>query len=232
MTEHPQWTIDPGVKVLCRDCTAECCKHIGIPIDEPKTWEDWQRIRHYVAHENVRVYLDSEDDWVVEFTTKCGQLNGNKCMAWNTPDYPSICTEYEMTTCVMNEEGDWWQIMFTIPGDVDAHMVKLGLTGAPVVPLGPCVSVPVDDLEDLKDFDDIRWYLAHRDVMAYRKGSRWLVHLNAMCKDCDANNSHIPKESEYDLALKNWDDVKRYCIENKVPQPKKPQGKAGLKFIG
>jgi hypothetical protein len=221
MTDHPQWTVDPEVKVLCRDCTAECCKHIGIPIDPPETWEDFQRIKHYIVHEGVSCYLDVEGDWVVEFLSKCGQLNGNRCMAWNTKDYPSICSEYEMKTCVMNEEGEWWEILFRKPEDVDAHCAKLGLTGEPLTDIQPCVSIPIDTPEDWKDFDDIRWYLAHRDVSTYKKDGQWHVHLNTLCKrTCEQRNAHIITDAEAETILRSWDDVYAYCDLHKIEPPK------------
>jgi hypothetical protein len=228
MTEHPQWTVDSNVKVLCRDCTAECCKHIGIPIDPPETWEDYQRIKAYICHENVSCYLDVEGDWVVEFVSKCGQLNGNRCMAWGTKDYPSICGDYEMATCVMNEEGEWWEILFKTPADVDAHCQKLGLQGPPFEPKEPCVSVPIDTPEDWKDFDDIRWYLAHRDVMVYKHEGAWYVHLNSMCKaTCPYKNSHLP--TQYEVALRSWQDVYSYCSKHGITPPA-PTGKEALKL--
>lgn len=231
MTDHPQWTVDNQVKVLCRDCTAECCKHIGIPIDEPKTWEDFQAIRHYVSHEGVSCYLDVEGDWIVEFLSKCGQLNGNRCMAWGTKDYPSICNEYEMRTCVMNEEGEWWEIIFRKPEDVDAYCAKHNISGAPVAPPQPCVSVPIDTPEDLKDFDDIRWYLAHRDVAVYRHDDQWFVHLHTMCRQgCGTKGARMLKETDGQTLLRTWADVYAYCEKHKIQPPEQESGKAALKL--
>lgn len=231
MSGIKQWHVDPDVKVLCRDCTAECCKHIGIPIDAPETWEDFQRIKHYVAHEGVSCYLDVEGDWIVEFITKCGQLNGNKCMAWGTKEYPSICTEYEMKTCVMNEEGEWWEIIFKTPADVDAHCAKKGLQGKEFTPPLPCVSVPIDEPEDLKDFDDIRWYIAHRDVSVYRKDEQWYTHLHTMCKtSCTARSSRLLEPDDGAVILRTWKEIADYCAQHKIPPPPAPEGKAALKL--
>lgn len=224
-----QWSINAQLKMNCKDCTAECCKHIAVPIDPPETWEDYQRIKSYIVHEGVSCYLDVEDDWVVEFLTKCGQLNGNKCMAWGTKEYPSICGEYEMDTCVMNEEGEYWKILFKKPEDVDAHCKQLGLSGPELQTELACVSIPIDTPEDLKDFDDIRWYIAHRDVMVYKKSSRWYVHFNSMCKlNCKQKNSHIP--TDYEIALKTWADVYAYCEQHKIPLPEQPVGKLALRL--
>jgi uncharacterized protein len=206
----PQWQENSQLKVVCKDCTAECCKHIGVPIDPPATWQDFQAIKHYIAHEGVSCYLDVEGDWVVEFLTKCSQLNGNRCVAWGTPNYPRICKEYDMETCVMNEEGEWWEILFKTPEDVDRYCESHNLQGPTHKEHLPCVSVPIDTPEDLSDFDDLRWYIAHRDVLVYKKGAQWYVHFNSMCKNnCTTKNSHIPVE--YDLAFSTWDEIMAYC---------------------
>jgi uncharacterized protein len=217
----PQWQENTKLKVVCRDCTAECCKHIGVPIDPPKSWSDFQAIKHYIAHEGVNCYLDVEGDWVVEFITKCGQLNGNQCSAWGTTAYPRICKEYDMETCVMNEEGEWWEILFKTPEDVDRYCESQGLNGEPQSSAPPCVSVPIDTPEDLGDFDDLRWYVAHRDVIVYRQGTQWYVHFNSMCKPiCSFKASHIP--TEYELILRNWEDIAIYLKNHPETPPASP----------
>jgi hypothetical protein len=227
--ELKAWNLDSGVKVNCRDCSAECCKHIAIPIDEPETWEDLERIKWYISHENVSVYKDVEGDWLVEFLSKCGQLNGNRCMAWGTDKYPRICSEYEMKTCVMNEEGEYWDILFKTAADVDAFAAERGIkpAGASAYPL--CVLVPIDAPEEWDDYDDMRWYIAHRDVSILKQGSQWYVHLNTLCKLkdgkhlCPAQHSRIPTAAD-GAVFATWEEIEEYCIKIGVT-PKRLIGK-------
>jgi hypothetical protein len=213
--DDQQWVIDKKLKVNCRDCTAECCKHIAIPLDEPKTGQDLARIKWYLAHDNVSVYKDNEGDWLVEFLTKCGQLNGNRCMAWGTPRYPKICGEYAMDNCVMNEEGEYWEILFKSAADVDAYGIAHGIPiDTPLaVPFPACICIPLDPPEEWDDYDDMRWYIAHHDVRVIRQGTEWFAHLNTMCSmkhTCPYGNSHIPAA---DLVLSTWEDVEAHCRE-------------------
>jgi hypothetical protein len=213
----PQWSIDPAVKVNCKDCSAECCKHIAVPIDEPKTWEEFEAIKWYISHENVCVYKDVEGDWLVECITKCGQLNGHRCMAWGTDRYPSICTDYDMKTCVMNEEGEYWEIMFKTAEDVDRYLTKLGVTKPSLpgsLPYPVCMCVPLDPPEEWKDYDDLRWYIAHRDVSVLCKDGKWFLHFNTLCRHkegkslCPLNNNHIPHDGQL---FSTWEDIEEHC---------------------
>ncbi len=58
--------------ITCDNCPdSTCCRDVTVEIDEPETLEEWDEIRWMVAHKNVAVYKDNEDDWVVEFNTPC-----------------------------------------------------------------------------------------------------------------------------------------------------------------
>ena len=87
--------------IKCEDCRAECCREVCVEMDAPETIEDWDVIRWMVAHENVAVYIDEEDDWLVEFKTKCSKLDmKNRCTIYKTR--PKICSEHPVDDCVMN----------------------------------------------------------------------------------------------------------------------------------
>jgi hypothetical protein len=238
MGESP-WIADPAIVVNCKDCNAECCKHIAVPIDEPETVEDFERIKWYLSHDNVTVYKDVENDWLVEFISRCSQLNGHRCMAWGTDRYPRICGEYEMKTCVMNEEGEYWEILFKTPEDVDAYVAKHKITarsGEPVHPYPVCVCIPIDTPEEWGDYDDMKWYIAHHDVRVLEQAGKWYVHLNTCCKRvgggangkmlCDLRNNHIPHDGEL---FETWDDIEAHCRELGL-LPERPTGKDALKL--
>jgi hypothetical protein len=210
------WVVNPNI-VVCKDCSAECCKHIAAPLEEPKTWEECEAIKWYIAHENVCVYKDVEGDWLVEFISKCGQLDGHRCKAWGTKDYPQICGEYKMETCVMNEEGEYWEILFKTAADVDQYMQEKGISKPEHPKPNPyptCVCVPLDPPENLEDWDTFRWYIAHHDVRVYETKGNWYLHLNTLCRRrdghiiCPIRNNHIPKEGR---VFATWEDIAREC---------------------
>ncbi|MFH1848696.1 MAG: YkgJ family cysteine cluster protein [archaeon] len=113
-------------KINCSQC-ASCCNHIAIQIDTPETREDFSDITWYLLHENVKVFIDDEDDWYVEFSTPCSALGrDNTCQSYETR--PSICRKYDPEECVTNGEGKAEKLIFRTREDLLSYL-KLKDTG-------------------------------------------------------------------------------------------------------
>jgi len=107
-------------KVSCAMCGG-CCKHIAIQIDTPEDKEDFEDIMWYLLHDNVNVFIDDEDDWYVEFSTKCSALNDdNSCKVYETR--PQICRRYDPESCVKNGEGEAEKFKFRTREDLFNYM--------------------------------------------------------------------------------------------------------------
>ncbi len=50
------------------------------------------------------------------------------------------------------------------------------------------VALPIDEPETKGDFDDIRWYIAHRGVWVFVEDGDWYVCFQSKCKYLDKNN--------------------------------------------
>ena len=112
--------------ITCDECNAKCCRYVAVEMDEPDCLDDWDQIKWMLMHENIRVYLDNEGDWVAEFITKCKNLDkNNKCKIYDSR--PDLCKEHEMESCVMNGEGKVEVLLFESPEDVDNYLKKKGL---------------------------------------------------------------------------------------------------------
>jgi hypothetical protein len=106
----------------CNNCTI-CCEHVALPIDTPRTKEDWQHILWYVSHENVNVYKDHDNDWHVEFKTSCKFLdNDGLCKVYD--ERPDVCRDYSWEECEKHGEGNFFKIMFSTRKDVIRHVKK------------------------------------------------------------------------------------------------------------
>jgi len=46
-------------------------------------------------------------------------------------------------------------------------------------------ALPIDNPEDWKDFDDIRWYLTHENVSIFVEEGQWYLNVNNSCKHLD-----------------------------------------------
>jgi Fe-S-cluster containining protein len=110
--------------ITCDKCPdSACCRDVTVEIDEPETLEEWDEIRWMVAHKNVAVYVDEDDDWVVVFKTDCNKLDEKgKCTTYNTR--PQKCKDHPMDSCVYNGEGDLEKIRFDTMDQVEQYVKK------------------------------------------------------------------------------------------------------------
>jgi uncharacterized protein len=110
--------------IHCKECKGDCCKYIAIEIDEPDTIEDFDEIRWFLAHKNVRVYKDNEGDWLVEFITPCKYLceDTNSCKIYDKR--PAICVDHGVDECSKNGDGEVEDILFETVEQVEEYMVK------------------------------------------------------------------------------------------------------------
>ncbi len=108
--------------ITCEECPdSTCCRDVTVEIDEPDSLEDWDEFRWMVAHKNVAVYKDDEDDWVVEFKTPCENLEEDgKCKVYYKR--PRTCSKHSPETCVRNGEEDAEEIRFDTMEQVEEYV--------------------------------------------------------------------------------------------------------------
>ena len=99
-----------GEKPSCNGCD-HCCRHIAIPIDTPTCKTDYNNIIWYLLHENVVVFVDDENEWHVQFYTKCKALKDMKCTVYE--GRPSVCRDYDVENCERHGEGPTEKHLFT-----------------------------------------------------------------------------------------------------------------------
>ncbi len=94
---------DAKNKKLCGSCCA-CCKYVNVPLETPKTEEDFDHILWYILHENVTVWIDTTNKWWVEFNTPCNALKKGRCDRYQRR--PLLCREYSQKTCEKNSPSE------------------------------------------------------------------------------------------------------------------------------
>ena len=111
-------------KTRCTKC-ASCCNDISVEIEKPKKFDDFETIKWMISHENVKVYMDHDGEWLVEFTTKCKNLDEKKrCLAYSER-YP-VCRDHSPHECIVNGSGNFHKVMLETKEDVDNYMKKIG----------------------------------------------------------------------------------------------------------
>jgi len=94
--------LKPG-ECLCDHCVGKCCRYFSLPIETPKTWDDYDAIRWYLAHGQTVVYVD-KGTWHLLVLTKCQYLRrDNTCGIYLSR--PKVCREYTTDEC---EYDDNW----------------------------------------------------------------------------------------------------------------------------
>ena len=91
-------------QVGCLSC-ALCCSYIAVAIDGPVSVKAATEILWHLYHDYVSVYRDSDDEWMVQFETRCRHLqDDNKCAIYETR--PHICRTYSELTCEVNSDDE------------------------------------------------------------------------------------------------------------------------------
>lgn len=94
--------LKPG-EVLCSYCTARCCRYFALPIDEPKTWRDYDFLRWFMMHGRTSVFVD-EGTWYLMVHADCKHLQpDNRCGIYH--ERPQICRTYSTANCEYDNDG-------------------------------------------------------------------------------------------------------------------------------
>ncbi|MDB5342722.1 MAG: hypothetical protein JWP89_1099 [Schlesneria sp.] len=94
--------LKPG-EILCQYCTARCCRYFALPIETPKTWEDFDHMRWYIMHGRTSVFVD-DNVWYLLVYGDCRHLQpDNMCGIYHTR--PQICRDYSTDNCEYDNDG-------------------------------------------------------------------------------------------------------------------------------
>ncbi len=103
---------------LCDYCTAKCCRYFALPIDKPKTHEDFEFMRWYLLHERASIFTE-DNTWYLLVHTVCKHLQPDqRCGIYETR--PQICRDYSTKNC--EYEDDWtYDRYFETPEQVEEY---------------------------------------------------------------------------------------------------------------
>lgn len=90
---------------MCQECQAQCCRHVALRIDTPTCKEDYDHVRWYLMHEGVKVFIDHDNDWMLEFAAPCKNLGHDLACADYT-NRPRICRRYPGPDNLCEYESD------------------------------------------------------------------------------------------------------------------------------
>ena len=88
----------------CRKCDAKCCKYFALQIDSPRSRDDFENLRWYIAHKNTAIFYE-KGKWFLEIKNKCKYLGkNNKCTIYERR--PKICRDHSVDMCELHGEAE------------------------------------------------------------------------------------------------------------------------------
>lgn len=87
---------------LCEYCTGKCCHYIALPIDTPENWKDFDYIRWYLAHEDLSVFVEDKNWYLMVHRTCQYLLPDKRCGIYEVR--PQICRDYTTDSCEYEDE--------------------------------------------------------------------------------------------------------------------------------
>ena len=110
----------------CVACEAKCCKYVAVEIDKPTTKRDYDQIRWYLLHKHMKVFVDHDHDWFLEFETECEALGGHAlCRIYDAR--PQICRDHGWPVGSCEHFADPYLHLWTTPGAFEAWLDEQGI---------------------------------------------------------------------------------------------------------
>ena len=104
--------LKPG-EVLCDYCTARCCRYFALPIETPRSRNDFDYIRWYMMHGRVSIFVEDET-WYLMIHADCQHLqDDHRCSIY--ADRPKICREYSTRDCEYDGDAECYDKLFETP---------------------------------------------------------------------------------------------------------------------
>ncbi|MFH1877245.1 MAG: YkgJ family cysteine cluster protein [Candidatus Omnitrophota bacterium] len=106
----------------CVKCRAKCCRYFALEIDTPRSKRDFENVRWFLAHNGVKIYVESRK-WHLEVKSECRFLTeDHRCGIYEKR--PLICREYEIESCEYSLGGHSPSLIFHNIDELDKYLAK------------------------------------------------------------------------------------------------------------
>jgi Fe-S-cluster containining protein len=106
---------------LCARCEGTCCRYVALPVDIPKTKQDLDDIRWYLAHKGVSVFVE-KGEWYINFASKCRHLHQDKHTCDIYQKRPKICRNYRTSKCDLAASEYDYELHFTDDAQMEEYI--------------------------------------------------------------------------------------------------------------
>jgi len=120
------------LRICTLDCGARCCRYITTKIQSPRSHNDWDEVRWWLAHGGTMVTRD-EDGWMLHVETRCRHLREDRtCGIYR--HRMRACEEYDPEACEFVSDVDF-EVTLRTEGDLAAFLEARGLKRGALVAL-------------------------------------------------------------------------------------------------
>ena len=104
----------------CRTCESKCCRYFALQIDTPRSRDDFENIRWYIAHKGVMIYVKNRK-WYMDISNKCRFLTKDfKCSIYDKR--PLMCREHSPKECERTAGDFGFSHVFHTLKDLDKYI--------------------------------------------------------------------------------------------------------------
>ena len=113
----------------CHVCGGQCCRYFALQIDKPRSAEDYDHLRWYIAHRDVALFIEDKE-WYLQVNNKCDFLsNEGKCGMYH--NRPKICRDYGWdesgeTECHGNTGANDHEHFFANLAALETYLIQKG----------------------------------------------------------------------------------------------------------
>ena len=108
-------------KNQCETCTGLCCRYFALPIDRPKTREDFDDVRLYLCHKGISIFVE-DGTWYISMKNECRHLSDTDHQCLIYARRPVICRRYKKADCDYVEGEYHYDLHFINDREMDEYI--------------------------------------------------------------------------------------------------------------
>lgn len=119
----------PPAPLNCHDCGGHCCRYFALQIDTPRSGEDFDHLRWYIAHHQVAIFIEGRA-WYLQINNPCKFLQPDSSCGMYA-HRPQICRDYGWdatgaTECHGAEKPCDHDHFFSTLEELEAYLIQKG----------------------------------------------------------------------------------------------------------
>jgi Fe-S-cluster containining protein len=91
--------------IHCFNCDSKCCRYLYVPYAGPDDYLDFEQLKWFLSHKNVKIVIDDKKQLWVRLDTPCKYLDPETNLCTGYYGRPDICRNHQMKNCEAQKQG-------------------------------------------------------------------------------------------------------------------------------